>query len=146
MRAKKRQIVKVVIFAAFLFLLLIVRYFVGFIIVQGASMEPTYRNGDFVIIYKAEKSYCVDDIVAFKMNDILYIKRVVGVPGDQIEFEDRCVYRNGIPLLQYRIVSEDCSIILSDNEYYVIGDNFQNSLDSRDFGPIEAKSVIGKTI
>lgn len=103
--------------------LLYVRFFVGSVVaVSGESMYPTFNSGDYVFgtVMHDNAPIKHDDIIIFKYDGRYLIKRVVGVPGDTMP------------------ATEDTSeITLSDTQYYVLGDNRQNSLDSRNFGPIE---------
>ncbi len=89
----------------------------------------------------------------FLENKELHIKRVVGVPGDKVEvkneYEDSifesCVYVNGIKeLCSDEETVKEQEYILEPDQYYVVGDNYDNSYDSRLHGPIEKKDVYGK--
>ncbi|MDD4096147.1 MAG: signal peptidase I [Oscillospiraceae bacterium] len=144
MRAKKRKIIVLAAFTLFLAILLIIRQFLGFIFVQGISMEPTYQSGDLLFINKATDSYRVDDVIVFEESGTLYVKRIIGAPGDQIELVNGCVYRNGMKLSQYWCEQDKEIISLNENQFFVIGDNFQNSIDSRDFGPVELCQIDGR--
>lgn len=89
-------------------------------------------------------SYRVDDVVVFRESGTLYVKRIIGAPGDQLELASGCAYRNGIKLSQYWCEQEGGICSLYDNQFFVIGDNFQNSIDSRDFGLIELYQIDGR--
>lgn len=77
----------------------------------------------------------------------LHIKRVVGVPGDEVEVKDNYVYVNG-----KKVAGSDEEIVLDnkyklgDDEYFVVGDNYKNSLDSRIHGPIKKSSIKGEIV
>ncbi len=79
---------------------------------------------------------------------IYFIKRVIGLPGEKIEIKKGRVYINDQELAETYIedfgVDTFDSVQLSENQYYVMGDNRTNSFDSRRFGPVDRKSIIGK--
>lgn len=144
MCAKKRKIITLAVLILFFMILLVIRQFLGFIIVHGGSMEPTYQNGDLLLVNKIPDSYQVDDVIVFKESGTLYVKRIIGAPGDQIELANGCVYRNGIKLSQYWCEHEGKIYSLNDSQFFVIGDNFQNSIDSREFGLIDLSQIDGR--
>jgi signal peptidase I len=131
-------------------------------IVRGASMEPNFHNSEYLII--DEISYRVGPIqrgqvvVFTPPNDTTgeyYIKRVIGLPGETIEIEDgritiyNSIYPNGAQLKEDYI--EDYThgrvkVTLELDEYYVLGDNREESLDSRRFGPVERGAIVGKVL
>lgn len=127
--------------------------------IRGESLEDTYRDGDVVfvnkLIYKiAEpKQY---DMVAFKADNSdgnhYSIKRVVAVPGDHVIIEDGVLKVNGEPLEGFPAFSEIVNPGLAkeeitlEDEYFVMGDNCNNSEDSRvvSVGNIKKENMIGK--
>jgi len=147
--------IAIVILLAFL----TVQFGVQTLTVRGESLEETYSDGDVVLvnkfIYKISepKRY---DMAAFRTGseDGHYsIKRIVGVPGDSIIIEDGVLKINGESVdlfpafsdINYAgLASEE--IILDENEYFVMGDNCNNSEDSRvaSVGNIERENMIGK--
>jgi signal peptidase I len=132
-----------------------IRYFlVQPFIVKGASMEPNFHDREYLIINEIE--YRLGDpsrgeVVILKdpLNpQIYFIKRVIGLPGEKVDIKKGRVYINDQELTESYIedfgVDTFDSVKLSDNQYYVMGDNRTNSFDSRRFGPIDRKSIIGK--
>ena len=127
--------------------------------VIGASMEPSLYNGQNIllnrVIYKII-SPKVGDVVVFLPNGNekahYYAKRVVAVPGDELIVKNGILYVNGEVQDDYfndKIAEAglaENSIILGDNEYFVIGDNCNNSEDSRsaNIGNIKKEHIIGK--
>ena len=108
-------------------------------------MLPNFRNGQIVFIDKKSDGINFNDVIAFQHDEELLIKRVIGVRGDRIEIRDGTIYRNEVKLLAYRASPQTTvCILLGEGQYFVIGDNFQSSTDSRDFGPIDNLSVVGK--
>lgn len=125
--------------------------------VVGSSMDPTYSDGQQLMVnriaYKMdEPSY--GDIVMFKPIDDIgdrYVKRIVGLPGDVVEVKDNKFYRNGVPIkedyIKEPMTSENFKeYLLNEDEYFVLGDNRNNSRDSRYFGPINEEYIVGKII
>ena len=117
------------------------------VLVNGPSMNPTLENGEIMILNKRAK---IDrfDIVVVNTGDEEIIKRVIALPGETIACEEGRVYVNG------RLQEEDYSkgitsdfkkIKLADDEYFVMGDNRENSKDSRAYGPFKAKKIKGTT-
>jgi signal peptidase I len=128
--------------------------------VVGSSMYPTFISGDKVIanklLYKI-KPVQRGDVIIFKHTASEdYIKRIIGLPGDEIYISRGSVYLNGVLLdessyLEPNIYTngesylhEQDKIVIPDGYYFVMGDNRSHSSDSRDFGPISASSIKGK--
>ena len=124
--------------------------------VEMGSMIPTLHEGDLVIVNKLYgKPSTVErgDVIVFRPpsnKSVSYIKRVIGLPGETIEVKNGCVKINGEELKEEYILTATPNIfgpqVLKENEYFVMGDHRNNSLDSRDFGPIQADTVDGRAI
>ena len=145
----------------------IVRIFIfSAIMVDGISMMPTLEDGDKMIANKI--SYMIGepkrfDIIVFNANpEEKYIKRVIGLPGDTVEYRDDVLYINGEPqeepyLEQLKATTEgtltgDFTLeemigerTIPEGHLFVMGDNRRNSTDSRHIGLIPYEEVIGKT-
>jgi signal peptidase I len=134
--------------------------------VYGSSMEPNFHNHEYIIVN--EVSYRLHkpsrgDVIVFKFPDNknkIYIKRIIGLPNEQIVVKDNQVvvynhdYPSGIELRESYIPSETktlprnnqfSDVTLSNNEYYVMGDNRQASSDSREWGPLASDLIIGRS-
>jgi signal peptidase I len=126
-------------------------------IVEGQSMEPTFQNNDYIITEKVTyrlKEPARGDIVIFHPPDnpsINYIKRIIGLPGDQIEVKGEAVYVNGTKLNESYLASATqgsnlnqplAKTTVSADEYYVMGDNRDHSRDSREIGAIPKQNVV----
>jgi len=127
--------------------------------VEGASMFPTFKNGDYVIADELTyrfRSPNRGEVIVFRppqqANDY-YIKRIIGLPNEEVEIKDGSViiynkeHPGGFILKEsYLIDSQtpgDQKISLKDNEYYVLGDNRYASYDSRAWGSFTKDKIIG---
>ena len=124
--------------------------------VSGDSMLNTLHSGDMLFVNKIGKhfkDYKRGEIVIINAPDYpnrLYIKRVIGTPGDTVELRDGEVYVND-ELLKEDYIGADVTLPTSDmdswtlsaNEYLVFGDNRSNSNDSRSFGKIYKEDIVG---
>jgi signal peptidase I len=124
--------------------------------VEGTSMLPMLEDQDRLFINKI--AYRVGDIhqgdvVVFQYprdHTKSYIKRVIGLPGDDIRIEHGRVYVNGAQLKEPYVpnrFTDDRSqpeMVLAANRYFVMGDHRSISSDSRDFGPVDRDLIYGK--
>lgn len=135
-------------------------------IVNGSSMEPSLEHNDQLIVQKITRLFSEGikqgDIVIvdakglpnYRGNDKC-VKRVIGVPGDKIEIKDKTVYVNNKPLEENYLnentktdyfISSYRKITLKEDQYYVLGDNREKSMDSRTFGPVTRKRIKGEVL
>jgi signal peptidase I len=146
-----REIVETVLLTAAIFLL--VNAATGRFRIEGDSMEPNLHNGEYVLIDKI--SYVLHppergDVVVFTPpnNERDYIKRVIGLPGDTVEVKGGQVYVNGVvldePYLKNLIHADMPARVVEAGRYFVMGDNRNNSSDSRAFGTITPQSIVGR--
>ncbi len=123
--------------------------------VESVSMQPTLFPGDFVIVnkmaYRFNGAPQRGDVIVFRYppdpEAIPYIKRIIGLPGDQIHIADNKVYINGQlmfePYLKVpTILGGDWTV--PENELFVMGDNRNNSSDSRKWGFVPYENIIGR--
>jgi signal peptidase I len=143
------------IIAVMIFVVIVMRSFVfDLMIIRGDSMSPTIMQGDRVMVNKMTYSFRKPkrgDIIALKIVHKRLIKRIIGLPGDIIEVKDGRLYRNGKEVVQgwypYNINRGSYGPrIIRDKYIFVMGDNRILSMDSRDFGPIPYKDVIGEVV
>lgn len=116
-------------------------------IVSGASMNPTLQNGQVLLASRHTDDLERFDIVLIKA-DVPIIKRVIGMPNDIIIYENDQLYVNGeIVDDKYGTgFTEDLFIQLGENEYFCLGDNRENSLDSRYYGAFKSDDIFAKII
>ena len=124
----------------------------------GSSMESKYKDQDIVILNKLHYRFFKIkrfDVVSLKYDESKYlIKRVIGLPGDKIEYKNNKLFINGKKIeerfLDKETNTEDFSLTTLGYEkipkdmYLVLGDNRENSLDSREIGLIKRKDILGK--
>lgn len=141
----------------------IYKYFYGPVMVEGDSMEPTLADGDYIILNKFSDIEQFDIVVFPPPDDqeTQYIKRVIGMPGDRVEYHEDRLYINGDEVDELFLdnaeetefySSGDYSLltllgveVVPAGQYFVLGDNRLNSRDSRSFGFIDEEAIIGKT-
>jgi len=119
-------------------------------------MEPRIASGEFVLINTLAYRFSSpqrDDIIAFRHDGAsvqVFIKRVIGIPGDRVAVVRGRVYRNGRalsePYVQYRDDRSFAEVSVPPNSLYVLGDNRINSDDSRFWGFVPTPSVLGKAL
>lgn len=141
----------------YIIIILVVVFIRTFVItpvrVQGSSMVPTLHDGEILLLKKFEQNYDRFDIVVLEHSNDKLIKRIIGLPGEHVAYTDNELYINGEKIEEDFISDdlqfEDFDIILlgnskiPENTYLVIGDNRNNSTDSRVIGFIEKDSILG---
>lgn len=115
------------------------------ILVSGSSMNPTLDGGEIMILNKIAD---VDrfDVVVVDIGTEEIIKRVIALPGETISCENGIIYVNGKKQEEeysMGITNDFDKVILEDDEYFVLGDNRQDSLDSEELGPMKKDQIKG---
>ncbi|MCL5428252.1 MAG: signal peptidase I [Chloroflexi bacterium] len=148
------EVIETIVLALVLFMA--INFLTARIRVDGSSMEPNFHDGDYVIVNR----------IAYKLGDIQrgdvivfpfpldpeddYIKRVIGLPGDRVAIYGGVLYVNGEPLIEPYIReaprSDLAELIVPEGYVYVMGDNRNESSDSRSWGPLKIEDVLGKAI
>lgn len=121
--------------------------------VTGNSMYPNYKDGDIMILKKFDNSIDRMEIVVLKYNGEKLIKRVIGLPGEYIEFKDNELFVNGSKVddVKLEVSTGDFTLndlgydIIPEDYYLVLGDNRPISQDSRMIGLISKKNILGTT-
>lgn len=141
-----------------LILSIVLRLLISPTIVVGQSMEASLHDGDYLIVNKVayktgEPDY--GDVVILDSNEVqghdVFIKRIVGLPGDKIEIKSNKLIRNGKVLhenyIKEKMYTADMTIVIPKEEVFVMGDNRNHSMDSRMIGTVNyKKEVIGKAV
>ncbi len=111
-------------------------------------MAPTFRNGQVLLMKRFAGEYDYGNIVILKQgNQKDLVKRIIGLPGDVINLENGKIMRNGIELSPYTCDENLLAIYtLGDGEFFVLGDNYQDSIDSRQFGTVTRDDILGKIV
>lgn len=130
--------------------------------VKGASMEPTFFDHEYLII--DELSYRLHEpkrgeVVVFKYpnnQQEYFLKRIIGLPGERVKISENkvMIYNNEHPegwllgeeYIPKNVVTEgEVNMSLSKDQYFVMGDNRENSFDSRRFGKVDSSLIVGRT-
>lgn len=130
-------------------------------LVDGNSMQNTFQDSERLIVSRLHYLATPPDrgdIIVFNSVDpnspnVMLIKRVIGLPGETVEFIDTQVYVDGV-LLPEPYIREDCTEFrcpddafeLGPDEYFVMGDNRNNSQDSRRLGAIPIDHIVGRVV
>ena len=123
--------------------------------VEGTAMRPTLNDGDRIFISRSFEKLERGDIVLFYYPDDpskSYIKRVIGLPGEKLEIREGKVLVNGQNLAEpyvdpnNNLSSRTHKIALPPDNFYVIGDNRDNSYDPRSWGALPRKFIYGKFV
>ncbi|MBZ9572309.1 signal peptidase I [Patescibacteria group bacterium] len=152
------EIVKIVIIA--LLIVVPIRYFLFQpFLVKGQSMEPNFENGDYLIIDEISYRFRTPErgeVIVFKSPNSpsqRFIKRVIGLPGETVEIKEGKVKisKNGITeildessyLPKFLKTKGNAQISLAKGEFFVLGDNRDVSSDSRSWGALPKKNIVG---
>lgn len=157
------EIIETIIIA--LLIVLPIRYFLFQpFLVQGQSMEPNFESKDYLIVDEISYRFREPkrgEVVVFtfpQQTSQRYIKRIIGLPGETISIENGKIIISKdskswildetkyLPQNIYTSTRKFETITLKEGEYFVLGDNRENSYDSRYWGPLPRKNIIGRVI
>ncbi|MFP4457375.1 MAG: signal peptidase I [Clostridia bacterium] len=137
------------VMAIILITLLILTRFVSIVYISGPSMQPTFRTGDCILVFRTDKVER-NDIAVVEWQDKWLIKRVVGLPSETLEMEDGKTYIDGELIVEdFEYFSGNRSlpqITIPDDYIFIVGDNRENSHDSRAFGPVPTSDIFGRLV
>jgi signal peptidase I len=124
--------------------------------VQGVSMLPTYREGGIHFVNRLAYLFHTPrrgDVVAIRMQageHVMYMKRIVGLPGETVSFHQGCLYINGQPLdepyVKLRGYWEHDGELVGPDQYYVVGDNRDMAWDDHTKGRPTRNLIVGKIL
>jgi signal peptidase I len=145
-----REVVETILLAAIVFLL--VNAATGRFRIDGSSMESALHDGEYVIInrlvYKLHPPERGDVIVFLRDHRRDYIKRVIGLPGETVEIRQGQVFINGQPMAESYLRELGAYSMqprtVGPGEYFVLGDNRNNSSDSHNWGTVPFSAIDGK--
>jgi len=163
----KRILIELFLWAAQIAAVVFLAYIISYYALEktnmiGISMENTLYDGDPIIINKFSYRFTEPkrfDVIVFKQSgrehNFYNIKRIIGLPGERVQIMDGSIYINGElieekinvePMVNFGLANEE--ILLEENEYFVLGDNRNNSEDSRfaSIGNVRQEEIIGKAI
>jgi signal peptidase I len=148
-------------------IIIIIAFFVRFYLVQpfvveGQSMEPNFHNGQYLMVDKLTYRFRLPsrgDVIVFhppSAPNLNYIKRIIALPGDEIEIKNGEIFVNGAMIDEPYIPDEKTLVRnprmsnvlkqkLGNEEYFVLGDNRDHSSDSREWGVLPKANIIGRT-
>ncbi len=139
---------------AIVVILIFAIYVVSFQEVIGPSMNNTLKSGDITVVNKLVfrlRNIKRNEIVSLKKDDKIMVKRIIGLPGEHIEYKDNILYVDGKKISDSRSSStKDFKLesigydTIPKDMYLVLGDNRTNSSDSRTFGLVKKSNIIGK--
>lgn len=130
--------------------LFVKNYIIAPVQVRGDSMDSTLQSGDVMLLNRLQfKRYGVKrfDIVVVDDHDTYIIKRIIGLPGDIVEIKEERLIINGEEYEEFYLDegthTNDLIVEVPQGHYYILGDNREESLDSRILGPIKEKQIRG---
>lgn len=153
--AKKAGFALIFFFAAYGAASFLNDYIIQYERIAGTSMEPFLIEDERVVISKIPFWFHEPerfDVIAFSRKHEFYVKRVIGLPGEEVSIQDGSIYIDGQILPENygkEKMTEDMeAVVLQENEYFVLGDNRNYSLDSRseEIGTVDKKQIMGKVL
>lgn len=149
----RRTLVRVLVLATVSFVLF--RWVLTPIRAEGISMLPAYRSGSLNLVNRlafAQRAPARGDVIAIRLAGphVLYVKRIVALPGERFSMVQGQVYIDGVPLaepyVRERRPWDVHEVTLTPREYLVIGDNRAMRARDHDFGRVDVSRIIGKVV
>ena len=152
-RNPRRTLVRVLVLAAISFITF------GWVLIpvraEGISMLPTLQSGSLHFVSRLAYSYGRPergDVIAIRLAGphVLYVKRVIALPGERVGFVHGQVYVNGVPLIETYVHNRRMwdvpEVQLTAREYFVVGDNRGMRAADHDFGRVDVSRIVGKLL
>lgn len=151
----RRTLVRATILGVLVFL--VFRFVFLGVQVDGGSMAPTYSDRGINLVNRLAYLWAEPqrgDVVGVRLREhshsVLWMKRVVGLPGEAIGFENGCVTVNGVridePYVQFRSDWNRDPVVCGPDEYFVVGDNRSMPMEGHRFGRTKARLIAGKML
>ncbi len=154
-----REILEIVI-SAVLVVIIVHQFLVQPVLVSGSSMEPNFESGDYILVNEISYRFREPqrgEVIVFRFpgdNKTLFIKRVIGLPGEHVVITDGKVEifnqqdPKGMVLDETYLPANikttgNVDVTLKNDEYFVLGDNRPASFDSRQWGTVKKSEIIG---
>lgn len=132
-----------------------------FIRIEAYSMLPSFHHGDYLLLNQQAyrwKEPKRGDVIIFRRNNILYVKRIIGLPGDTFKVKEYKVYIGDVLLNEPYVYKNNSlrqymggrappnfgPVTVAPHTYYVLGDNRLQSMDSRSWGPVYENELEGR--
>lgn len=147
------DLVSICLMAVLIYMLF--QFVIGAALVNGNSMYPTLQHNQLVVFFRLMPEYKTGDVVSVRMpSGEFYVKRIIGVPGDVVDIRDEKLYVNGVEqnepyaqgLTQAEAGSVEYPLTVEPGKYFILGDNRENSNDSRAFGAVIKERITGKVV
>lgn len=126
-------------------------YVVEPFLVSGQSMNPTLSAGDYLLIERLGSKFKRGDVIVHEYTAetgvTFFIHRIVGLPSEKVDIKDGVILINGEAGKEHYYTETTpgvISVILNQDEYFVLGDNRSKSFDSRSFGPVKVEDIRGR--
>ncbi len=152
-RHPRRTLVRVVVLAGISFITF------GWVLIpvraEGISMLPTFESGSLHLVSRVAYSYARPsrgDVIAIRLAGphVLYVKRIIALPGERVAFINGQVYVNGAvlnePYVRNRRMWDVPEVTLTQREYFVVGDNRGMRAADHDFGRVDVSRIVGKLL
>lgn len=138
-------------YVVILLVVVLIRSFIATpVVVSGSSMDRTLNDGDILLLTKFDKKYDRFDIVVFDYNDTKLVKRIIGLPGEHVKYEDGVLYINNKEVAdEFGYITSNYDLkylgydVIPEGYYFVLGDNRTKSSDSRMIGLISEDVIDG---
>ena len=154
-RLSETQRLAVQVFTFVLIIYILFAHIVGLMTMPNGDMYPRIDGGDLLLFYRLDTEPKAQDIIAFEMNDTKYVSRVIAVAGDTVEItEEGAVIVNGNTMIESNIFYETYPLVgytkypvtLGACECFVLADTRRGAEDSRYYGPVSYRNIIGTVI
>lgn len=124
----------------------------GLFRINDLGMLPNLAPGDLVMYYRLEKKYLVGQTIVYSYKGQEKAARVVAIPGDTVDFDESGFKVNGYNQYEPKVYKSTLAfedgikypLKLNEDEYFILGDNRDKTTDSRLFGPVNKKDILGK--